>query len=270
MRKKVKIQGTILWRLHCTCTTEQLNEWMKNHVIAWKVKLISPDDHFDRVDSNAQTFVLWDDEGHTATAVGHLCVEVHPFSWRRLGHDVEVDLHRVTKAWAHVTRAFLTAVFMRCCDDTWQLTFSPARVTMSRGPYMKRPVTICWESSVNTASFTRWLAVTFCQEWKKCMSWYEQIYESLVLISWMTVSSKRLKEFRILWFTQVPWQWHLSKVFLARCLPLSWHESSCGATSLEVWKGWIQTLLCHRAPGCSSFHASWPTGDISVTHPQYL
>lgn len=32
---------------------------------------------------------------------------------------------------------------------------------MSRGPYMKRPITICAPSSVNTVSFTRWLAVTF-------------------------------------------------------------------------------------------------------------
>lgn len=43
-------------------------------------------------------------------------------------------------------------------------TFSPVRVTMSRGPYMKRPVTAWAPSSVNTASFTRWLAVTFLTE----------------------------------------------------------------------------------------------------------
>lgn len=51
-----------------------------------------------------------------------------------------------------------------CC--MW-VTFSPAKVTMSRGPYMKRPVRTCWLSSVNTASFTRWLAVTFCPRHRK-------------------------------------------------------------------------------------------------------
>ena len=53
-------------------------------------------------------------------------------------------------------------------------------------------------------------------------------------------------------------------------LPWSSHESSFGATSLEAWRGWIQTLLCHQAPGCWSFHASWPTGDIWMALPQYL
>ncbi|TNN68155.1 hypothetical protein EYF80_021638 [Liparis tanakae] len=40
-------------------------------------------------------------------------------------------------------------------------TNSVPRGTMERGPYMKRPVTIWAPSSVNTASFTRWFAVTF-------------------------------------------------------------------------------------------------------------
>lgn len=46
------------------------------------------------------------------------------------------------------------------------ITFSPVSVTMSRGPYMKRPVSVCTPSSVNTASFTRWLAVTFWEATK--------------------------------------------------------------------------------------------------------
>lgn len=59
-----------------------------------------------------------------------------------------------------------------CCGDKREVTFSPAKVTMSRGPYMKRPVTTCWESSVNTASFTRWFAVTFCQRSeRKSIDW---------------------------------------------------------------------------------------------------
>lgn len=41
------------------------------------------------------------------------------------------------------------------------LTFSPVRVTMSRGPYMNRPVTTCGPSSLATASLIRWLAATF-------------------------------------------------------------------------------------------------------------
>lgn len=46
------------------------------------------------------------------------------------------------------------------------LTFSPVRVTMSRGPYMNRPVTTCGPSSLATASLIRWLAVTFWRrEW---------------------------------------------------------------------------------------------------------
>lgn len=40
-------------------------------------------------------------------------------------------------------------------------TFSPVRVTMSRGPYMNRPVKTCGPSSLATASLIRWLAVTF-------------------------------------------------------------------------------------------------------------
>lgn len=32
---------------------------------------------------------------------------------------------------------------------------------------MKRPVTVCTPSSVKTASFTRWLAVTFCKNGQK-------------------------------------------------------------------------------------------------------
>lgn len=60
-------------------------------------KLITPDNHFDRVDSDAQASVVWDDKRHTATTVCHFCVEVHPFTRWRLGHDVEVNLHRITK-----------------------------------------------------------------------------------------------------------------------------------------------------------------------------
>lgn len=41
------------------------------------------------------------------------------------------------------------------------LTFSPVRVTMSRGPYIKRPINTCGPSSLASASLTRWLAVTF-------------------------------------------------------------------------------------------------------------
>lgn len=44
------------------------------------------------------------------------------------------------------------------------LTFSPVRVTMSRGPYMNRPVRTCGPSSLATASLIRWLAVTFWEE----------------------------------------------------------------------------------------------------------
>lgn len=51
-----------------------------------------PDNHFYRVDSDAQTLLLWDVKRHAATALGHLCAEEHPLSWRRLGHDVKVDL----------------------------------------------------------------------------------------------------------------------------------------------------------------------------------
>lgn len=42
------------------------------------------------------------------------------------------------------------------------LTFSPVSVTMSNGPYMKRPTRVWGPSSVAMASFTLWLAVTFC------------------------------------------------------------------------------------------------------------
>lgn len=59
----------------------------------------------------------------------------------------------------YITRLFLVARSSAECV----ITFSPVRVTMSRGPYMKRPITIWTPSSVNTASFTRWFAVTF---WK--------------------------------------------------------------------------------------------------------
>lgn len=45
-----------------------------------KVPLISPDDHFDWVHSDAQPFVVWDDKRHAAAAVGHLCVEVNPLA----------------------------------------------------------------------------------------------------------------------------------------------------------------------------------------------
>lgn len=51
-----------------------------------------PDNHFYRVDSDAQTLLLWDVKRHAAAALGHLCAEEHPLSWRRLGHDVKVDL----------------------------------------------------------------------------------------------------------------------------------------------------------------------------------
>lgn len=44
------------------------------------------------------------------------------------------------------------------------LTFSPVSVTMSRGPYMKRPVRTWGPSSLATASLIRWLAVTFWEE----------------------------------------------------------------------------------------------------------
>jgi len=40
-------------------------------------------------------------------------------------------------------------------------TFSPVNVTMSKGPYMKRPTRVWGPSSVAMTSLTRWLAVTF-------------------------------------------------------------------------------------------------------------
>lgn len=72
----------------------------KSHNITSGTKLLSPDNHFNRIDSDTQTFIIWDDKRHTPTAVGHLCVKVHPFSWWRLGHDVEVNLHGSENKWA--------------------------------------------------------------------------------------------------------------------------------------------------------------------------
>lgn len=59
----------------------------------------SPDHHFDRIHSDAQPLVIRDDERHAATAVGHLCVVVHPLSWRGLRHDMQVHLFKNILHW---------------------------------------------------------------------------------------------------------------------------------------------------------------------------
>lgn len=50
--------------------------------------------------------------------------------------------------------------------DHSSLTFSPVRVTISSGPYMKRPTRVWCQSSVAITSLTLWLAVTFCRQKK--------------------------------------------------------------------------------------------------------
>lgn len=135
------------------------------------------------------------------------------------------------------------------CDDESKFTFSPAKVTMSRGPYIKRPVTTCWLSSVNTASFTRWLAVTFCPWSGRKTHTAMQLFQ---FFFWPTSRCCVCLE-SILARTNV-------LLLYIRCLPWSSREFFCAATSLWVWRGWIQILLSHQAPGCWSFHASWPTG----------
>lgn len=66
-----------------------------------------------------------------------------------------------------------------CC----LFTFSPVSVTMSSGPYMKRPTRVWGPSSVAMTSFTLWFAVTFCGSWQETtvaeqQSWQDetQIY----------------------------------------------------------------------------------------------
>lgn len=56
----------------------QTLEFSRCKTISVLEKLVSPDNHFDRVDSDAQASVLRDDERHTAAAVGHLGAEVDP------------------------------------------------------------------------------------------------------------------------------------------------------------------------------------------------
>lgn len=65
---------------------------------------ISPDHHFDWVNPDAQTFIFGDDKRDAAAAVSHLRVEVHPFTGRRLGHDVQVNLQRSVKHSARHTQ----------------------------------------------------------------------------------------------------------------------------------------------------------------------
>ncbi len=117
-----------------------------------------------------------------------------------------------TKWWAQITQPFLTWVCVCCCDDKREITFSPAKVTMSRGPYMKRPVTTCWESSVNTASFTRWLAVTFCER-DTCWTVTVQLLRLTVLTDFILLYLIRFdgwekgpRQGRNSGFS-VPWQW---------------------------------------------------------------
>jgi len=77
------------------CPKSLKNEINQDTLLGFK--LISPDNHFNWVDPDAQTLVLRDDKRHTTTAVSHLGVEIHPFSWWRLGHDVEVNLCEIKK-----------------------------------------------------------------------------------------------------------------------------------------------------------------------------
>lgn len=133
---------------------------------AWELWVHTPDHHFDRIHPDAQSLLSWDDVRDASAAVGELRVKVDPLPRRRLGHDVDVDLQKEKRMkklqCLTVVLTGFTAIRRLLRSSVQRLTFSPVRVTMSRGPYMKRPVTVCAPSSVKTASFTRWLAVTFC------------------------------------------------------------------------------------------------------------
>ena len=124
----------------CVVAPGEWKESKKTEKSKDQVKLFSfqaavvPDNHFDRVDPDAQTSVFWDDKRHTATAVGHLCVEVHPFSWRRLGHDVEVDLPRNTKPWLST----------KLPNHCWQQSMRAALMTKEWSP-SPRPKWPCQE-----------------------------------------------------------------------------------------------------------------------------
>lgn len=76
-----------------------------------KMAEISPDHHFDWVHPDAQTFIFGDDKGDAAAAVSHLRVEVHPFTGRRLGHDVQVNLQRSVK---HSAKCARTEIGVAC------------------------------------------------------------------------------------------------------------------------------------------------------------
>lgn len=56
-----------------------------------------PDHHFDRIHPDTEPFVFRDYIRDTSTAVGELCVKVHPLSRGRLGHDVDVDLQEIAQ-----------------------------------------------------------------------------------------------------------------------------------------------------------------------------
>lgn len=121
---------------------------------------------------------------------------------------------------------------------------------MSRGPYMKRPVTTCMKSSVNTASLTRWLAVTFCQ----------RSTHANVLFWHFTWHDRDKKVLGQIWTQHIMFWWDWTdKVTGVWSLPWSWRESSFGSTSPWVWKEWIRTLLFRWAQVCWNFRASWPT-----------
>lgn len=122
-------------------------------------------------------------------------------------------------------------------------TFSPVSVTMSSGPYMKRPVTTWRPSSLNTASFTRWFAVTF---FNTNTSLRQQLSCNALMATW---------DFRDVEMPVSPW---------------SSHGSSSLSISPAVWTEWIRTPPSHLVPKYLSSHASLPKSQKKQIKLHYI